>query len=181
MKILFTIIVAFLATSAFTQTTYISVAVAKIKANNKCVSKTCLPDYEIVSGPTPGTKYNREAKEALEKKYGEQYKNSDLFVEVISNTNSYGSFLTILSTNVSDNNGCKRFLYGVGFGKDKGESLKSAEKYLESIIWNGGKKFTYKIVKQQMLDGATGDISNEKTTSESTEENDGMGKLKRKS
>lgn len=181
MKILFTIVIAFFTTSAFSQT-IIAVAFAKIKVNNKCVSKTCLPDYEIVSGPIAGTKYSREAKEALEKKYGEQYKNSDLFIDVTNNSSSsYGSFLTILSANISDDNGCKRFLYGVGFGNDKEESLKNAEKYLKGSAWNGGKKFSYKIVKQEMINGTTEDISSEKTSGESTNENGGMGKLKRKS
>ncbi|MBK7884173.1 MAG: hypothetical protein IPJ81_10550 [Chitinophagaceae bacterium] len=102
---------------------------------------------------------------------------------VSNSSDSYGNFLTILSTNVSDKNGCKRFVYGVGFGKDKESSLKTAETRLKSNVWNGGAKFTYKIVKQEMIGGTSTDGTSEEETSDGkpSNKNEGMDKLKRKS
>jgi hypothetical protein len=102
---------------------------------------------------------------------------------VVSNSSdSYGTFLAILSTNVSHKNGCKRFVYGVGVGKDKESSLKTAETRLKSNVWNGGAKFTYKIVKQEMIEEASTDsTSDEETPDGTSNKNEGMEKLKRKS
>ncbi|MBK7884174.1 MAG: hypothetical protein IPJ81_10555 [Chitinophagaceae bacterium] len=72
MKILFMSIAVFITASTLAQTTNIFVAFAKIRVDKKCVTPTCLPEFKIVSGSTSGTKLGREAKEALQEKYGEQ-------------------------------------------------------------------------------------------------------------
>ncbi len=149
MKILFTAVLAFITSITFAQDMNIFVAVAHITPDPKC-SSTDLPEYKVVSGTIAGTSLGRQAKEALQEKYGEKYKNAGLYIELSNNSSANENFLTILSATISDH-GCKRFKYGIGFGKNKQESLKKAEIHLNSIASNFGKKISYKIVKQEEI------------------------------
>ena len=143
----------FFTTCTFAQLRVV-VAIASIKHDKMyCRGNIYLPEFEIKKGENiPEAELRKQALAALEEKYASQYKDRLRIEKISSDEQGTGNMLTILSSNI-DTDGCKQFMYGVGFGKTKDESLKNALHYLASNNWGWELRKDYKIVTQELITG----------------------------
>jgi hypothetical protein len=134
------------------QQTYIVVAIAKQKTN--CNIKAHL-GYSIKYGKV---EYVGTGSYQLSKSADEEVKrNNPNYDDVLSRVDNYmsethylGSYMIIISANVSRPDGCTWLNYGVGFGTDRDSALRDAKAFLSGIsgFWSE-KKHGYSVVEDK--------------------------------
>ena len=130
-KVIFLSIIAlFLSLSVQGQRTNIVVAIAK--KSTQCGSTDI--GYRMTYGTASNYALGKKAKAAI--------KGSARGWENIESKNNeewgkyMGDFMTIITTTTTNSKGCRRFTYGVGFGKSHSSALQNAKSHLKARNWS---------------------------------------------
>jgi hypothetical protein len=134
----------FFSLSLSAQQTNIVVAIAKKSTN--CISTDLA--FKVYYGDSDPYELKKSASNAV-KQMVSDWDN----VETVDNydwSKPLGTYMVIISSTTTDSNGCKRNVYGVGFGDNVNDALTRSKRHLSGRNWSWNEnKHGYNVVAQK--------------------------------